>query len=112
MLIEEDLEIIPTGDSILFSLKDFEIWRDNFLIIKQIGISPFHYTTKNDSLVVINISALKEKKHWLISFDGKELQGFGDPKSSTSKVNDTVRVQFYYAKSGDVKEIGSIKIIP
>src|SRR6187549_331107 len=68
MLIEENLEIIAEGDSI--DLSSLEVWRDKFLVVHQIGISPIHYTTEKTSKSIVNVRPINSAYGWLVSFNG------------------------------------------
>jgi len=111
MLIDENLKLIADGDSI--DLNNLEVWRDKFLVVRQIGISPIHYTTENISKSVVNVRPINSASRWLVSFNSDStLYGFVGGQDFVSDRSDTTIFNFYYNSSGDIRPIGQLKIIP
>lgn len=110
MLIEENLKIIADGDSI--DLNDFEVWRDRFLVVHQIGISPIQYTTENVNKTVVNVRPKQSRHGWLVSFDNDStLYGFLSGQSYVTERTDTATFNFYYNSSGDISKIGQLNVV-
>ena len=111
MFIDEDLKIVAVGDSI--DPGNLEVWRDKFLVVHQIGISPIHYTTENTSKTVVNVRPTQWKHGWLVSFNGDStLYGFLSGQSYVTYRSDTAIFNFYYNSAGNIRPIGQLKIIP
>lgn len=112
MLVDKKLTISLEGDSIKNHENDFEIWQDKFLVVKQYGFLPIHFTKNFDTSCVINIKSLKDLESWCLRFNNEEdYLSFGNRQDHWAKMNnDSLKIQFYKCSSKEPVYLGVMKI--